>query len=143
MSGMAAAAGASASAKKRQLDGMAVRGALEMLIAFGGLPGTGKTTVAQKLARELAAVYLRIDTLEQAFNTSVSGQADIGPAGYLAAYAIAGENLRLGSSVVADSVNSLNIRGSRGETLIFQAISCRHGKACSSDNMIHGLPLWI
>ncbi|HMC44045.1 MAG TPA: AAA family ATPase, partial [Caballeronia sp.] len=36
-----------------------------MLIALGGLPGTGKTTVAQTLARKLAAVYLRIDTLEQ------------------------------------------------------------------------------
>jgi predicted kinase len=35
-----------------------------MLIAFGGLPGTGKTTVAQAVARKLAAVYLRIDTLE-------------------------------------------------------------------------------
>ena len=79
-----------------------------MLIAFGGLPGTGKTTIAQTLARKLAAVYLRIDTLEQAF-ASGSGQADIGPSGYLAAYAVAGDNLRLGLTVVADSVNSLNI----------------------------------
>jgi predicted kinase len=92
-----------------------------MLIAFGGLPGTGKTTVARKLARELAAVYLRIDTLEQAFNTSVSGQADIGPAGYLAAYAIAGENLRLGLSVVADSVNSLNITRSAWRSVALEA----------------------
>ncbi|MFB9127392.1 adenylyl-sulfate kinase [Paraburkholderia dipogonis] len=80
-----------------------------MLIAFGGLPGTGKTTVAQTLARRLAAVYLRIDTLEQAFIASGDGQADIGAAGYLAAYAVAGDNLRLGSTVVADSVNSLHI----------------------------------
>ncbi|SDI66045.1 AAA family ATPase [Paraburkholderia phenazinium] len=80
-----------------------------MLIAFGGLPGTGKTTVAQTLARKLAAVYLRIDTLEQAFISSGSGRADIGPDGYLAAYAVAGDNLRLGLTVVADSVNSLQI----------------------------------
>ncbi|CAN7471357.1 hypothetical protein LJR034_003058 [Caballeronia sp. LjRoot34] len=38
-----------------------------MLIAFGGEPGTRKTTIAQALARKLAAVYLRIDMLEQAF----------------------------------------------------------------------------
>ncbi|MFM0158679.1 AAA family ATPase [Paraburkholderia sediminicola] len=80
-----------------------------MLIAFGGLPGTGKTTVAQTLARRLAAVYLRIDTLEQAFIVSGSSQADIGSVGYLAAYAVAGDNLRLGLTVVADSVNSVHI----------------------------------
>lgn len=80
-----------------------------MLIALGGLPGTGKTTIAQALARKLAAVYLRIDTLEQAFIASSSVQADIGAAGYLAGYAVAGDNLRLGLTVVADSVNSLHV----------------------------------
>jgi len=80
-----------------------------MLIAFGGLPGSGKTAVAQTLARKLAAVYVRIDTLEQAFIASGSGQADIGRAGYLAGYAVAGDNLRLGLTVVADSVNSLHV----------------------------------
>ena len=80
-----------------------------MLIAFGGLPGTGKTTVAQTLARNLAAVYLRIDTLEQTFTTATGHGADIGPAGYLAGYAVAKDNLRLGLTVVADSVNSLHV----------------------------------
>lgn len=80
-----------------------------MLIAFGGLPGTGKTTIAQALARKLAAVYLRIDTLEQALIASGDAGADIGPAGYLAAYAVAADNFRLGLTVVADSVNSLHI----------------------------------
>lgn len=80
-----------------------------MLIAFGGLPGTGKTTVAQALARKLAAVYLRIDTLEQAIKACKRSDADIGAAGYVAAYAVAGDNLRLGLTVVADSVNSLEI----------------------------------
>lgn len=92
-----------------------------MLIAFGGLPGTGKTTVAQTLARRLAAVYLRIDTLEQAFIASGGGQADIGAAGYLAAYAVAGDNLRLGLTVVADSVNSLRITRSAWTNVAFDA----------------------
>ncbi|AJC19854.1 adenylyl-sulfate kinase [Pandoraea pulmonicola] len=80
-----------------------------MLIVFGGLPGTGKTTVAQMLARKLAAVYLRIDTFEHAIKMCESGKAEIGPAGYLAAYAVAGDNLRLGATVVADSVNALHV----------------------------------
>lgn len=80
-----------------------------MLIAFAGLPGTGKTTIAQKLARKLAAVYLRIDTLEQAFIASGSRATLIGPAGYLAGYGVAKDNLRLGLTVVADSVNSLHV----------------------------------
>src|SRR6201996_3552073 len=84
-------------------------GNIAMLIAFGGLPGTGKTTIAQALARKFAAVYLRIDTLEQALIASGDAGADIGPAGYLAAYAVASDNLRLGQTVVADSVNSLDL----------------------------------
>ena len=36
------------------------------LIAFGGLPGTGKTVIAREVARGANAVYLRIDSIEQA-----------------------------------------------------------------------------
>ena len=34
-----------------------------MLIIFGGLPGTGKTTIARSLARKLSAAYVRIDSV--------------------------------------------------------------------------------
>ena len=42
-----------------------------MLIVFGGLPGTGKTTVARALASRMGAVYLRIESLEHAFIAAV------------------------------------------------------------------------
>ena len=80
-----------------------------MLIAFGGLPGSGKTTLAKRLAQQLSAVYLRIDTIEQALVDSNVLRADVGPAGYEVAYALAEENLSLGRLVVADSVNALQI----------------------------------
>jgi predicted kinase len=78
-----------------------------MLILFGGLPGTGKTTLARAFAQERLATYLRIDTIEQALRSS--DILAVGPAGYIVAYALAEANLRLGRIVVADAVNPLAI----------------------------------
>jgi predicted kinase len=79
-----------------------------MLVIFGGLPGTGKSTLALKLAGELGAVYLRIDTIERALADGNEARY-VGEAGYRVAYAVARDNLRLGHTVIADSVNPLII----------------------------------
>jgi predicted kinase len=79
-----------------------------MLVIFGGLPGTGKSTLARRLAGELGAVWLRIDTIEYAIADG-DEIAAVGAAGYRVAYAVAEDNLRLGGTVVADSVNPLEI----------------------------------
>ncbi|MFD2263848.1 AAA family ATPase [Lacibacterium aquatile] len=91
-----------------------------MLIIFGGLPGVGKTTVARALADALGACYLRIDTIEQALRTSGELPGGVTAAGYITAYAVALDNLRLGRVVIADSVNPIEItrqawRGVAGE----------------------------
>ena len=78
-----------------------------MLIVFGGLPGTGKTSIARALARQLGAIHLRIDTIEQAILNSSVAPPSVEEAGYLAAYGVAKDNLALGRSVVADSVNPI------------------------------------
>jgi len=80
-----------------------------ILIIFGGLPGTGKTTIAQELARQLGAVYLRIDSIEQAVRDSGACTEPLNDAGYRVGYAVAEDNLRLGCTVVADSVNPLTL----------------------------------
>lgn len=80
-----------------------------MLVVFGGLPGTGKTTIARAVAARLSATYLRIDVIEQALRNSGTLAGEVGPAGYAVAYALAESNLKLGGCVVADSVNPLPV----------------------------------
>jgi len=73
-----------------------------VLIIFSGRSASGKTTIARELARQIGGVHLRIDSIEQALrNEGVEVSAE----GYVAAYAIAEDNLRLGHRVIADSVN--------------------------------------
>jgi len=80
-----------------------------MLIIFGGLPGVGKTAIARELAREIGAVHLRIDSIEHAILTSGVASQPLNDAGYRVAYAVAEDNLRIGRTVVADSVNPLRL----------------------------------
>src|ERR1700677_587564 len=80
-----------------------------MLIIFGGLPATGKTTIAKNLAQQLGATYLRIDTIEQALRDYASVGLQVNEEGYRIAYAVAEDNLRLGRTVISDSVNPVHL----------------------------------
>jgi len=80
-----------------------------MLIIFAGLPGVGKTTLARALASRIDAVYLRIDSIEQAIVNSSLDTDTAEEAGYLVGYAVAEDNLKLGRTVIADSVNSIEL----------------------------------
>jgi predicted kinase len=80
-----------------------------VLVVFGGLPGAGKTTIARELARQIGAVHLRIDSIEQAMRASGVVSRPLNDAGYRAACAVAEDNLRIGRTVVADSVNPLQL----------------------------------
>ena len=92
-----------------------------MLIAFSGLPGTGKTTIARYLAGRLKATYLRIDTIEdELLSMDGASLVDRG-AGYCIAYALAEENLLLGRAVVADSVNPISVTRDAWRKVAFRA----------------------
>ena len=80
-----------------------------MLVVFGGLPGTGKTCIAQEVARRSGAAYLRIDAIEQAIRNETGLGEEVGAIGYEVAYALAEANLALGRLFVADSVNPIAV----------------------------------
>ena len=79
-----------------------------MLIVLGGLPGTGKTTIARELVSRAPFVYLRIDAIEQALMRTHTVD-EVGSSGYVIAYELARSNLALGVRVVADCVNPLSV----------------------------------
>ncbi len=78
-----------------------------MLIVLAGLPGVGKTTLARELAQLLEAVHIRIDSIEIAIRASGITVVSVDDAGYRVGCAVAEDNLRLGRTVIADSVNPL------------------------------------
>lgn len=80
-----------------------------MLIILGGLPGVGKTTIARELAQQIGAVHVRIDSIEQAILDSENFSGPMNDAGYRVGYAVARDNLQLGRTIIADSVNPLAI----------------------------------
>ena len=103
-------AGSSASTKINSPDyGEAFRRVPALLVIFGGLPGTGKTTIARELALQIGATYVRIDSIEQAIRESPGVTQPVNEEGYRVAYAIAEDNLRLGRIVISDSVNPIQL----------------------------------
>ncbi len=78
------------------------------LLIFSGLPGSGKSTIAKLLAEKIGAVYLRIDTVENALREICKMQKVEGE-GYRLSYRIASDNLKVGSTVIADSVNPIEL----------------------------------
>ncbi|MBX2881666.1 MAG: AAA family ATPase [Granulosicoccus sp.] len=74
-----------------------------MLLVFGGLSGVGKSTISKGVARAISAVYLRVDTIENSLFGH--GLSEVGARGYEIAYEVASDNLALGLTVIADSVN--------------------------------------
>jgi len=80
-----------------------------MLIILSGLSGVGKTSIARELARQIGAMHLRIDSIEQAMRDSELVKGEMTDAGYRIAYAIALDSLRAGQTVIADCVNPISI----------------------------------
>ena len=75
------------------------------LFAMSGLPGSGKSTVAEGLARHLRAPVFSVDPTEAAMWAAGLQKTGTGIAAYKVAQALAAENLKLGLPVIIDAVN--------------------------------------
>ena len=80
-----------------------------VLVVIGGLPATGKSTIATALAGRTATPYLRVDRIEQAIVAWSSLSHPLGPVGYAVAYALAEEQLQLGLNVIVECVNPVAV----------------------------------
>jgi predicted kinase len=77
-----------------------------VLLAVVGLPGSGKSTVAEIVARRLDAVLVSVDPVESAMVVAgLPAGWETGVAAYEVCREIAERNLALGHLVVADSVS--------------------------------------
>lgn len=76
------------------------------LVAISGLPGVGKTSVAEIVAACTGSIHFSIDTVEESILAcGLPAGTHVGVAAYEAIRAMAEQNLRLGHDVVVDAVN--------------------------------------
>jgi predicted kinase len=78
-----------------------------VLVVVGGLPATGKSTIAIALALRTSTPYFRVDRIEQAIVAWSALSHPLGPVGYAVAHVLAREQLELGLDVIVECVNPM------------------------------------
>ena len=120
-----------------------------MLVVLGGLPGVGKSAIAQLVAKKIGAMWLRIDIIEQAMREALALPEDIADGGYAVAYKLAEANLLLGLTVIADGVNPIALTrnswrevAARADAILLEVeIVC--SDSCEHRRRVEGRPLEI
>src|ERR1700710_1587687 len=80
-----------------------------MLIAMAGLPGAGKSTIAEGIGNRLGFAVLSVDPIESAIlSAGINSDEPTGLAAYLVAEAIADAALANGQSIIVDAVNAVD-----------------------------------
>ena len=88
-----------------------------VLIVTAGLPGSGKSTIAEIIAGRLGATAISVDPIEGAIlKAGIDSDQPTGLAAYLVAERMAEQVLVSGHSVVVDAVNADVSAFSRGGT---------------------------
>lgn len=94
-----------------------------MIIVLSGLPGTGKSAIADGIGRALRLPVLSVDPIESAIvGAGIERSFETGLAAYVVADAVAERNLAGGLDVVIDAVNA--VEPARD---MWRALAGRHG----------------
>lgn len=79
-----------------------------MLIVVSGLPGTGKSALADRLGQRLCAVVLSVDPIEAAMlESGIEQSFETGYAAYRIVSTIVAANLALGQTLIVDAVSGV------------------------------------
>jgi len=80
-----------------------------MLIAMAGLPGTGKTAIAEAIGARLLKPVVSVDPIESAIlRAGIDADQPTGLAAYLVAETLAETVMRAGHGVIIDAVNAVD-----------------------------------
>ena len=104
-----------------------------MLVVMAGLPGAGKSTIAEVIGNRLGYALLSVDPIESAIlSAGIDSDQPAGLAAYLVAEAIADAALANGQTIIVDAVNAVDpareqwvhLAKKHGEQLRFIEVVC-------------------
>jgi predicted kinase len=108
------------------------------LIVLSGLPGSGKSVLAESLSRALAVPIFSIDPIEAAMWRAGLAKAQTGVAAYEVAQALADEHLRLRHSAIVDAVNPVEAPRAKWRNLAAKhRVSLKVIECVCSDETMH------
>jgi predicted kinase len=96
-----------------------------MLIVTAGLPGAGKSAIAEELSNRLGLPVVSVDPIESSIlRAGIDSDQPTGLAAYLVAETIVDSVLASGSSVIVDAVNAVNPAREQ-----WVSVAAKHGDA--------------
>ena len=110
------------------------------IILIGGIPGTGKTTLATEISRRLGIAYFSKDLLESALiGKGICSIKELNGVGYVLMERIAVSELKLGRSVILDCVASYKRVNEHWTS--FKTKEIRYIECICSDEELHKIRL--
>lgn len=109
------------------------------LIVMAGLPGAGKSTIAQIVGARLGATVVSVDPIESAIlRAGIAADQPTGLAAYLVAEEIAENELDSGRTVIVDAVNAVEAARLQWRDLAERAeVRLRVIEIVCSDELLH------
>ena len=104
-----------------------------MLVVMAGLPGTGKTAIAELIGARLTTPVVSVDPIESAIlRAGIDSDQPTGLAAYLVAESLAESVIRAGGGLIVDAVNAVNpareqwvnLAARTGESVRFIEVVC-------------------